>query len=177
MNDVAIVGLGNIGDEYKNTRHNMGFIMLDFFSQKYNVPFFKKKDMNIGETYINENKVYLIKPHTYINNSGLVIKYLLSFLNINTKNILVLVDDINLKFCEIRLRYKGSSGGHNGLKSIEQIIGENYARLKFGIGHNFDFGKQIDYVLEEFSNEELKNIYEKKNDIVDKILLFINNIK
>ena len=122
MNDWLIVGIGNIGEEYKNTRHNMGFIMLDFFANEYNINFVEKRYAYISKLKNKENNVYLIKPTTYVNNSGLAVQYWMNWFKINIKNILVLVDDINIPFCVIRFRKNGSSGGHNGLRNIEKYL-------------------------------------------------------
>lgn len=173
MNDWLIVGIGNIGEEYKNTRHNMGFIMLDFFANEYNINFVEKRYAYIAKLKNKENNVYLIKPTTYVNNSGLAVQYWMNWFKINIKNILVLVDDINIPFCEIRFREKGSSGGHNGLRSIEKYLGQDYARLRFGIGHEFAQGEQSNFVLQEFNNDEKKKVVNKKDEIIELIKLFI----
>ena len=173
MNDWLIVGIGNIGEEYKNTRHNMGFIMLDFFANEYNINFVEKRYAYIAKLKNKENNVYLIKPTTYVNNSGLAVQYWMNWFKINIKNILVLVDDINIHFCEVRFREKGSSGGHNGLRSIEKYLGQDYARLRFGIGHDFNPGEQSIYVLQQFSNDEKKKIYDKKMVVIKLIQNFI----
>ena len=173
MNDWLIVGIGNIGEEYKNTRHNMGFIMLDFFAEQYDIHFIKKKYAYIAKLKNKENNVYLIKPTTYVNNSGLAVQYWMNWFKINIKNILVLVDDINIPFCEIRFREKGSSGGHNGLRNIEKYLGQDYARLRFGIGHEFAQGEQSNFVLQEFNNDEKKKVVNKKDEIIELIKLFI----
>ena len=173
MNDWLIVGIGNIGEEYKNTRHNMGFIMLDFFANEYNINFVEKRYAYIAKLKNKENNVYLIKPTTYVNNSGLAVQYWMNWFKINIKNILVLVDDINIPFCEVRFREKGSSGGHNGLRSIEKYLGQDYARLRFGIGHEFAQGEQSNFVLQEFNNDEKKKVVNKKDEIIELIKLFI----
>lgn len=173
MNDWLIVGIGNIGEEYKNTRHNIGFIMLDFFANEYNINFVEKRYAYIAKLKNKENNVYLIKPTTYVNNSGLAVQYWMNWFKINIKNILVLVDDINIPFCEVRFREKGSSGGHNGLKSIEHHLGQEYARLRFGIGHEFAQGEQSNFVLQEFNNDEKKKVVNKKDEIIELIKLFI----
>ena len=173
MNDWLIVGIGNIGEEYKNTRHNMGFIMLDFFANEYNINFVEKRYAYIAKLKDEENNIYLIKPTTYVNDSGLAVQYWKNWFKINIKNILVLVDDINIPFCEIRFREKGSSGGHNGLRSIEKYLGQDYARLRFGIGHEFAQGEQSNFVLQEFNNDEKKKVVNKKDEIIELIKLFI----
>lgn len=168
-----IVGLGNYGEEYKYTRHNIGFIMIDFFANKNKATFKEYKHAYIAEIKSNDTSVYLIKPTTYMNNSGIAVNHWLTELNINKENILILVDDINLEFATLRLRLKGSSGGHNGLKSIEEFLGKDYARLRFGIGHNFENGKQNEYVLGVFNNEEKEQIKAMEENIIKEIQTFI----
>lgn len=168
-----IVGLGNYGEEYKYTRHNIGFIMIDFFANKNKATFKEDKHAYIAEIKSNDTSVYLIKPTTYMNNSGIAVSHWLKELNINKENILILVDDLNLQFSTLRLRLKGSSGGHNGLKSIEEFLGEDYARLRFGIGHNFENGKQNEYVLGVFNNEEKEQIKTMEENIIKEIQTFI----
>ena len=172
-----IVGLGNYGEEYEYTRHNIGFIMLDLFANKNKATFTKDKYAYISEIKNNSTMVYLIKPTTYMNKSGIAVNHWLKELNINKKDILILVDDINLPFATLRLRIKGSSGGHNGLKNIEEFLGQDYARLRFGIGHNFETGEQNEYVLGDFNNEEKKQIKNMEGQIIKEIQAFINNLK
>ena len=168
-----IVGLGNYGEEYKYTRHNIGFIMIDFFANKNKAIFKEDKHAYIAEIKSNDTNVYLIKPTTYMNNSGIAVSHWLKELNINKKDILILVDDINLEFATLRLRFKGSSGGHNGLKSIEEFLGQDYARLRFGIGHNFENGEQNEYVLGVLNNEEKEQIKAMEEQIIKEIQTFI----
>ena len=167
-----IVGLGNDGKEYEYTRHNIGFIMLDFFASKNKATFNKDKYAYISEIKNNNTNLYLIKPTTYMNKSGIAVDHWLKELNIKKKDILILVDDINLPFATLRLRIKGSSGGHNGLKNIEEFLGQDYARLRFGIGHNFETGEQNKYVLGYFNNEEKEQIKAMKEQIIKDIQSF-----
>lgn len=168
-----IVGLGNYGEEYQYTRHNVGFIMIDFFANKNKAIFKKDKYAYIAEIKSNDTSVYLIKPTTYMNNSGIAVSHWLKELNIKKEDILILVDDINLPFATLRLRFRGSSGGHNGLKSIEGFLGQDYARLRFGIGHNFETGEQNNYVLGVFNNEEKEQIKAMEENVIKEIQTFI----
>ena len=168
-----IVGLGNYGEEYEYTRHNIGFIMLDFFANKNKSIFKKDKYAYISEIRSNDTNIYLIKPTTYMNSSGIAVNHWVKELNIKKEDILILVDDIHLQFATLRLRLKGSSGGHNGLKNIEEFLGQDYARLRFGIGHNFEIGEQNEYVLGVFNNEEKEQIKTMEGDIIKEIQAFI----
>ena len=150
-----IVGLGNIGFEYQETRHNIGFKILDAFAEASNVFF---EDNRYGATStckIKGRTLILLKPSTYMNLSGKAVRYWMQKENIPLENVLILVDDLALPFPSLRLRAKGSDAGHNGLKNIQELVGSsNYARLKFGIGNDFQQGGQIDYVLGRWSSEE-----------------------
>ncbi|MCQ2351827.1 MAG: aminoacyl-tRNA hydrolase [Paludibacteraceae bacterium] len=157
-----IVGLGNIGPEYQNTRHNIGFMMLDAFAKASNVFFAEQRYGSVAQCRVKNKELVLLKPNTFMNLSGNAVRYYLQKENIPIENLLVLVDDLALPFGTLRLRGKGSAGGHNGLKNIQELIGtEGYARLKFGIGADFNKGQQIDYVLGKFTDEDLKLIEER----------------
>ncbi|MDR1544625.1 MAG: aminoacyl-tRNA hydrolase [Prevotellaceae bacterium] len=158
-----IVGLGNIGNEYAHTRHNTGFDTLDTFCRVSNVVFDENKRYGaIAECQLKGHTLTLLKPSTYMNDSGKAVRYWLQKENIPIEQLLVIVDDIALPFGSLRLRGKGSDAGHNGLKSIQQMIEtQNYARLKFGIGNDFNQGRQIDYVLSRFTDEEQKLLPER----------------
>ncbi|MCQ2337018.1 MAG: aminoacyl-tRNA hydrolase [Paludibacteraceae bacterium] len=157
-----IVGLGNIGPEYQFTRHNIGFMMLDAFAKASNVFFTESRYGSVARCRVKNRELVLLKPNTFMNLSGNAVRYYLQQENIPLENLLVLVDDLALPFGTLRLRAKGSGGGHNGLGNIQQMIGsENYARLRFGIGNQFVRGGQIDYVLSTFSEEEIKTIDER----------------
>ena len=150
-----IVGLGNIGKEYEDTRHNIGFMVLDYLAKNFDVSF--DSDRHAFTTLIKHKgrNLYLIKPTTYMNLSGKAVQHWMSQLKIPRENLLVIVDDLALPFGVLRMRAKGSSAGHNGLKNIEQCLGgTNYPRLRFGIGDDFTKGKQVDYVLSEFNEDE-----------------------
>ena len=133
-----IVGLGNIGAEYQETRHNMGFMILDAFAKASNIAFETKRYGDVAETRVKNKQLLLLKPSTYMNLSGNAVKYWMDKENIPLENVLVLVDDLALPLGTIRIKGKGSDAGHNGLKNIAQMLGsQNYARLRFGIGNDF----------------------------------------
>lgn len=150
-----IVGLGNIGAEYENTRHNIGFKILDAFAEASGVSFEVGRYASIAEAKFKGRTLILTKPSTYMNLSGKAVNYWMKQEKINPDNILILVDDIALPFGTLRLKAKGSDGGHNGLKHINETFGHNkYARLRFGIGDDYSKGRQINYVLGEWGKEE-----------------------
>jgi PTH1 family peptidyl-tRNA hydrolase len=169
-----VVGLGNIGAEYANTRHNIGFKALDSFAEASNVTFSTLRYGALSETKIKGRSVWLLKPSTYMNLSGKAIAYWLQAEKIPIENLLIILDDISLPFGQIRIRTKGSDGGHNGLKNINEILGHNnYNRLRFGIGHDFTQGGQVNYVLDNWSSEEIKILPEKFKIIHDAIISFV----
>ncbi|HOL00377.1 MAG TPA: aminoacyl-tRNA hydrolase [Paludibacteraceae bacterium] len=150
-----IVGLGNIGPEYENTRHNIGFTILDAFAKASNVFFTDKRYGAICEIKLKGHTLILLKPSTFVNRSGLAVRYWMEKEKIEVPNLLVIVDDISLPFGTLRLKPKGADAGHNGLKSIQEILGHNqYARLRVGIGNNYPRGKQVEYVLGHWTEEE-----------------------
>ena len=162
MKKFLIVGLGNIGAEYVNTRHNIGFKILDYFANQENVSFQTQKLGDVAEFKIKGRAVLLLKPNTYMNLSGKAVKYWLEKENIEKENILVITDDLNLSFGSIRIKSKGSDGGHNGLKNIQLLLNSTeYPRFRFGISDAFKKGKQIDYVLGEWSPEEKEALKER----------------
>jgi peptidyl-tRNA hydrolase, PTH1 family len=156
-----IAGLGNIGSEYHNTRHNIGFSILDAFAEASNIAFEDKRYGFVAEYRFKGRTFVFLKPSTYMNRSGSAIDYWLKKTKLLPENMLVLVDDIALPFGTIRIRPKGGDGGHNGLINISQMIGQDYARLRFGIGSNFFPGKQVDYVLSKWEADEAKALPEK----------------
>lgn len=157
-----IAGLGNFGKEYANSRHNIGFKILDAFTEASNIVFSPRRYGDVAEYRYKSRDFILLKPSTYMNLSGNAIRYWLQKSEIEEQNLLVLVDDLALPFGQLRLRKKGSDGGHNGLKHISQILGhEEYARLRFGIGSEEKVYNQIDYVLGEWSPEEKIQLPEK----------------
>lgn len=150
-----IVGLGNIGEEYRNTRHNIGFMILDAFAEASNISFTTQRYGDVGMGRIKNQQVVLLKPSTFMNLSGNAVRYWKDKENIGIDNILVLVDDIALPFGAIRIKPSGSDAGHNGLKNIAQMLGTlDYPRLRFGIGNDFPRGCQIDYVLGHFTLDQ-----------------------
>ena len=149
-----IVGLGNPGYEYDGTRHNIGFRTLDALAASAGVSFEDKRYGFVANMRAKSAQMVLLKPSTFMNLSGNAVRYWLEKENIPTENLLVIVDDLSLPVGTLRLRGKGSDGGHNGLKHIAQLIGQNYARLKFGIGNEFPRGGQVDFVLGKFSSDD-----------------------
>ena len=150
-----IVGLGNIGREYADTRHNIGFMILDELARQENVKFYDMRLAYYTEVPYKGRTLFLIKPTTYMNLSGKAVNYWMKELKIPVENVLIVVDDIALPLGTLRLKPKGSAAGHNGLKHIELILGHNdYARLRFGVGDNYPKGRQVDYVLSGFDDDE-----------------------
>lgn len=159
MNKYLIVGLGNIGLEYEMTRHNIGFLIADHLSQELGGSFKPSHFGQINETSYKGRKTFILKPDTYMNLSGNAVKFWAQKENIKVENILIICDDLSLPFGSIRIKTKGSSAGHNGLKNIESVLQtQQYPRLKFGIGSNFCKGQQIDYVLGKWTNEEKESL-------------------
>jgi peptidyl-tRNA hydrolase, PTH1 family len=154
-----IAGLGNIGDEYAHTRHNIGFDVLDAFAKASNTCFLDVRYASNVEVKYKGRTLVLIKPTTYMNLSGRAIHYWMQKERITSENLLIIVDDLALPFGTLRLRSKGSDGGHNGLKNINEVLGhQNYSRLRFGIGDNFNKGKQIDFVLSKWDKDEQQQL-------------------
>ncbi len=171
-----IAGLGNIGAEYANTRHNIGFNVLDALAGASNSFFSPGRLADVAEIKHRGKRLILIKPTTYMNLSGKAINYWLQQENIPTENLLVVVDDLALPFGTIRLRPNGSDAGHNGLKSIQELLGHNkYARLKFGIGNDFPKGQQVDYVLGRWTAEEEKALEPRVKQAAHAVLSFVSN--
>jgi PTH1 family peptidyl-tRNA hydrolase len=157
-----IVGLGNIGEEYQNTRHNIGFTILDAFAKASNVFFTENRYGSTCEVKIKGRSLILLKPSTFMNLSGNALRYWMNKENIAIENVLVIVDDIALPFGTLRLKPKGSDAGHNGLKNIQEILGHNnFARLRFGLGDDFKRGQQIAYVLGKWTQEQSKVLPER----------------
>jgi peptidyl-tRNA hydrolase, PTH1 family len=157
-----IAGLGNIGAEYENTRHNIGFKIAESLASSAGVSFGLERLAFFAEYKNKGKKIFLIKPTTYMNLSGKAVRYWMNELKISQPNLLVVLDDIALPFGTVRIRAKGSDGGHNGLKDIDATLGNNnYARLRFGIGNEFSKGRQVDYVLGKWDIEETKLLDEK----------------
>ncbi len=155
MDKYLIVGLGNPGAEYQGTRHNTGFMVLDAFAKASNAVFQDKRYGFVAETSVKGRKVFLLKPTTYMNLSGNAVRYWLNKENIDQQRLLVVSDDVALPLGQFRLKANGSNGGHNGLGHIQQLIGQQYARLRMGIGNDYPMGGQIDWVLGRFTDAEL----------------------
>jgi PTH1 family peptidyl-tRNA hydrolase len=157
-----IIGLGNIGAEYVNTRHNIGFKILDFFAKKEGLSFQTAKLGDVAEFNIKGRKIILLKPNTYMNLSGKAVRFWMEKENISKENILVITDDLNLSFGTIRIKTKGTDGGHNGLKNIQLLLNSSeYPRFRFGISDEFKKGQQISYVLGEWDENEKANLQER----------------
>lgn len=154
-----IVGLGNIGVEYANTRHNMGFMVLDAWAQASNIVFESGRYGSLASVSFKGRKFYLLKPSTYMNLSGKAVRYWMNELDIPIENLMVVSDDLNIPFGTLRLRKGGSAGGHNGLTNINELIGtQDYARIRVGIGNDFGRGHQVDFVLGELSEQQKKQM-------------------
>jgi PTH1 family peptidyl-tRNA hydrolase len=162
MKKFLIVGLGNIGADYINTRHNIGFKILDHFAKKESINFQTAKLGDVAEFKIKGRTLILLKPNTYMNLSGKAVKYWMEKENIEKENILIITDDLNLGFGTIRIKTKGSDGGHNGLKSIQSLLNTTeYPRFRFGISDQFKKGQQVNYVLGEWDEEEKAKLTER----------------
>ncbi|SFJ89429.1 aminoacyl-tRNA hydrolase [Myroides guanonis] len=175
MKKYLIVGLGNIGAEYVNTRHNIGFKIVDFLANKHETTFESVKFGAMSQIKIKGRTLLLLKPNTYMNLSGKAVQYWLEKENIPIENLLVVTDDLNLSFGTIRIKAKGSDGGHNGLKNIQTLLQTtNYPRFRFGISDEFKKGQQVDYVLGEWTEEEkvaLKERLEVSSEILTSFAL------
>lgn len=170
MKKYLIVGLGNIGAEYVNTRHNIGFKVLDFLAKKESISFETVKLGSLAEYKFKGRTFLLLKPNTYMNLSGKAVQYWMEKEKIAIENILVITDDLNLSFGSIRIRPKGSDGGHNGLKNINLVLNtQNYARFRFGISDEFKKGKQVDYVLGDWDDTE-KTALPERLEIASEII-------
>ena len=168
-----IVGLGNIGSDYENTRHNIGFKIVDALAKASTI-FFEPNKLGDTATLKFKGRTFiLLKPSTYMNLSGKAVNYYLQKEKIKQENLLVITDDISIPFGTIRLKGKGSDGGHNGLKDIIAVLGNaNYARLRFGVGSDFVQGKQINHVLGEFAQEEQEQLSERLEKTIQVIKSF-----
>jgi PTH1 family peptidyl-tRNA hydrolase len=156
-----IVGLGNPGDAYRNTRHNVGFFCVDAIVQKHCLtPKKFKSDAEVFSGYIENHYVMAVKPKTFMNNSGVAIKKLKLFYKIPEEDIFVFHDDLDLKLCRVKLKIAGNDGGHNGIRSINEMIGKNYNRVRLGIGRPERKSEVVDFVLSEFTTEEMEKIQE-----------------
>ncbi len=162
MKKYLIVGLGNIGSEYANTRHNIGFKVLDYMANQEGISFQTQKLGDVAELKIKGRTLLLLKPNTYMNLSGKAVNYWMEKEKIEKENLLVITDDLNLAFGTIRIKTKGSDGGHNGLKNIQLLLNSTeYPRFRFGISDAFKKGKQVDYVLGEWDDTEKEQLKER----------------
>jgi len=168
-----IIGLGNPGDEYINTRHNIGFEVLDSIAKVSNASFLLDKLGLITEIKYKGRNLILLKPTTYMNLSGKAVNYWMQKQKIVIENVLIITDDINLPLGKLRIKSKGSDGGHNGLKNICQVLNTTkYPRLRFGIGRNYSFGKQSDFVLSSWAQDELELIKNKVEEAKNAVFSF-----
>ena len=168
-----IVGLGNIGNEYRNTRHNIGFNVLDALAEASNISFSTQRYGDVASMRLKNQNLVLLKPSTYMNLSGDAVRYWRTKENIEIENILIIVDDISLPFGAIRMKGKGSDGGHNGLKNISLALQtEAYPSLRFGIGNDFPKGAQVDYVLGHFTAEQQELMPERIKVAIEAIKSF-----
>ena len=163
-----VVGLGNIGAEYANTRHNIGFMVLDAWAQASNISFESGRYGSTATISFKGRKFFLLKPSTYMNLSGKAVRYWMNELKIPVENIIVISDDLNIPFGTLRLRKNGSAGGHNGLTNITELIGtQEYARIRVGIGNDFGKGQQVGFVLGELSKEEKEEMVDISKRVID----------
>ncbi len=166
-------GLGNIGAEYELTRHNIGFLVLDQLADKQQAAFKTERLGDLAHFTYKSRQIYLLKPSTYMNLSGKAVNYWMQQLKVAPENIMVITDDVSLPFGKMRIRPKGSSGGHNGLGNIQQVLGsEQYPRMRFGIGNDYPKGGQVDYVLSRFSTEEFEQLPALMDKSVEALLTF-----
>ncbi len=169
-----IVGLGNIGEEYRNTRHNIGFMILDAMAMASNISFSTERYGDVARARLKNKQLVLLKPSTYMNLSGEAVRYWAQKEKIPVDHILILVDDLALPFGAIRIKASGSDAGHNGLKNIAAMLGtQAYPRLRFGIGSDFSRGHQVDYVLSKFSPEQLEELKPRFEVAIDAVKTFV----
>ena len=162
MKKYLIVGLGNIGEDYVNTRHNVGFAMLDFFVNKINSNFSNDSFGSVCKYKFKGKSFIFLKPNTYMNLSGSAVTHWLKSEKIPLTNLLIISDDLNLPFAKLRLKPSGSNGGHNGLKDIQDKLNTSkYPRFRFGVGANYSKGRQVGFVLSEWSKEEISELIER----------------
>ena len=173
MDKYLIVGLGNPGREYEMTRHNTGFMVVDELANKLGVTFEDKRYGFVAEASIKGRKVFILKPTTYMNLSGNAVRYWLQKENIEQSRMLVIVDDLSIPLGDFRLKGNGSNGGHNGLGNIQQLIGQQYARLRMGIGSDFLRGQQVDWVLGKYDEDDMKTLQPSIDQAVDIIKSFV----
>ncbi len=174
MKKFLIVGLGNIGEKYDNTRHNIGFKVLDYFAKQEDLTFETQKLGDVATYKLKGRTFMFLKPSTYMNLSGKAVQYWLTKEKIPLENLLVITDDLNLPFGSIRVKTKGSDGGHNGLKDIQHTLNTvKYNRFRFGISAAFSTGRQVDYVLGEWTTEEQDELKERLKQSMEIIKSFV----
>ncbi len=168
-----VVGLGNIGSEYADTRHNVGFMVLDAWAQASNIVFQTQRYGDVAEVSFKGRNITLLKPSTYMNLSGNAVRYWVNKLKLPLENVLIICDDLNLPFGTLRMRKKGSDGGHNGLKNIQELLGtQEYARIRIGIGNNFAKGGQVDFVIGSMTPEEKNQMPEICDNVIEGVKAF-----
>ena len=174
MKKFLIIGLGNVGDSYRNTRHNIGFKILDALASASNISFEPNRYADTSKLKIKGRPVFLVKPTTFMNLSGKAVNYYLQSEKIEPENLLIITDDIALPFGTLRMRTKGSDGGHNGLKHIIQTLNStSFSRIRFGVGNEFSKGKQVDYVLGQWSNKEEPVLQERVDTAIKMLKSFV----
>lgn len=174
MKKFLIVGLGNIGEKYHNTRHNIGFRIVDAFVKEYDEKFSTEKLGDIAKLKIKGKTVIVLKPSTYMNLSGKAVKFWMQKENIQKENLLIITDDLNIDFGKLRIKGKGSSGGHNGLKDIQAMFNTGaYPRFRFGVGADYKKGRQVDYVLGTWNDDEESQMIERIPTCVNAVTSFI----
>ncbi len=174
MKKFLIVGLGNIGEKYHNTRHNIGFKIVDAFVKEHDASFETEKLGDVAKLKVKGKTVIVLKPSTYMNLSGKAVQYWMKQENIKVENLLVITDDLNIDFGKLRIKGKGSSGGHNGLKDIQDKFNTGaYPRFRFGVGADYGRGRQVDYVLGQWSKEEESEMIERIPTSVKAVTSFI----
>ena len=172
---LLFVGLGNPTPNSQNNRHNIGFKIVDAINQKFSLSKQKPKFKGLLTTgNINEKKIYVIKPLTFMNNSGICIRELLEYFKIEAEDVIVFHDDLDVEFGKIKAKFGGSDAGHNGIASIDKFIGKDYSRVRIGIGKPKDKISTADYVLNDFSDEEKENLEKITNNIIDSISILID---
>lgn len=171
--DYLVAGLGNIGAEYADTRHNVGFMVLDAWAASADATFQTARYGDIAKVSFKGRRITLLKPSTYMNLSGNAVRYWMNELGIPMENLIVICDDLNLPFGTLRMRKKGSDGGHNGLKNIQELLETTeYPRIRIGIGNNFKKGGQVDFVIGPMSQEEREAMSEICNKVIEGIKAF-----
>ena len=172
---LLLVGLGNPNPNNKNNRHNVGFLIIDEINKRFKLSKQKPKFKGLLTTgNINEKKIYAIKPLTFMNSSGVCIKELIEYFKINVKDVFVFHDDMDIDLGKVKVKFGGSSAGHNGIESIDKNIGKNYSRIRIGIGRPKNNSAGVDHVLDNFSNEEMDNVQNVTKNITESLSILIS---